>query len=230
MTSELLNVYDVPGNNVFFCIWNAAGQILDHADQTFKALAAPPTTPGLAATEVTDKGGVNESAYEVALNLANVNATPAIAAFRVEAYRRAGGSVNLANDLLLGSDDIRVAASVLASGSVGEVLHGYSVLVNMNVTSTAGDEIQLIAILLNNGKPVTLAGTETCVFECYEFSETVVKFPSPSAVTPTANGQFEAIVEDPALTDDCEVILKATITIGAITVSGSAPFVIVGGA
>jgi hypothetical protein len=229
MSTEVLRITDAPGNAVFFVVWNAAGQVLDQADNTFRALGSA-TTPGLAASENTNKGGVLESAYEASQNLAYLNSTPAILAFNIEAYRRAGGTVNLANDLLLDSQEFRVAASVLTEGSIGEVIHGYTVRCGFNVTSTAGTTLQLYAILEKDGKPVTLAGTETCVFTCYEFTETLVKFPSPAAVTPTANGQFETTVTNPALVDDTEYILKATITIGAVTVTGTEILVVVGGA
>lgn len=229
MATEVFRITDAPGKNVFFVFWNAAGQVLDHADHTFKALGSA-TTPGLAATEVTNKGGVNESSYEASLNLTYVNATPAIAAFNVEAYRRAGGSVDLAADLLLDSEEIRVAAAVLAVGSVGEVIHGYTVRCGFNVTSTEGDHAQVYAWLEKDGKPATLAGTETCQFNCYEYSGSVDKFPSAAGVTPSANGQFERTVDLPAFQDDTEYLLIATVTIGAITVVGQDALVVVGGA
>ena len=227
MATETLMITDAPTQAVFFVVRNSAGNVLDHADNTFKSLGSA-TTPGLAATENSAFGGVNESAYASSLNLAYVNNTPAIGIYFVEAYRRAGASVNLANDLLLDTQELRVVGgSLVTSGSSGEVPSGYVVKVGANVTSTLGDELQLYARVELNGKPVVLDGT--CIFSAYEYGSTVAQW-TESPVGEDSLGRFECLKANPNLQDDVNYYIQAVITVGGVTLTGAEDIPCIGSA
>lgn len=225
MATEVLQTTDAPSNNVYFALWNTSGNVFDFADNTFKALSAPPTTPYVAATENTGQGGVSESGYRASVNLANVNNTAAAAAYIVEAYRRLGGSPAIATDVLLARGEIRVAGGELVTG--GSSGTGYVVKVGMAVTSTAGDLVKVWAWVELHGQPVTLDGT--CVFECFE-AGTILDQWSLAAVNENAIGQWEAEVEDPGFADDTKYLLRATITVGAVTLIGQEALPVIGSA
>lgn len=234
MASELLQISDAPGNVDYFVVRNAAGEVLDHDDDTFKALGDA-TEPELIATEETDFGGVNESLYEATLDLADVNSGLAIAQFWIDVYRRAGGSVDLDADLLLETVEIRVADGRLVTGSVGDFLPGYLVKVGFNVTSTIGDYAQLYAWLEFNGQPVTVTGS-TCIFRAYIYGAAVPNFEHPDEaeeedpIEPNAIGQFEYLKHLPGLEDDNKYLIRASITIGDVTIVGQEAIPCIGGA
>ena len=227
MATEVLQTTDAPSNNVYFALWNTSGNVFDFSDNTFKALGSA-TTPYVAATENTNQGGVNESGYRASVNLANVNSTPAVAVYIVEAYRRLGGSPALTTDVMLARTEMRVAnGTIVAGGGPGDVLTGYAVKVGMNVTSTAGDEAQLYAWVEFNGQPVIVSGT--CVFSCYEYGGTVAQW-TESGVANNAIGQFETVKATPNFNDDVKYLLQAAITIGSVTITGQEAFPVIGGA
>ena len=231
MATDKLLICDVPAGNVYFLVWNAARQILDWSDHTFKAPGSV-TTLALAATEDTNGGGVSESAYYASLDLSYLNTTPAIGFFWVDAYRRAGGSPSLAADLLLDTAQLKVAGSrIVADGGAGDIPPGYVVRVGMNVTSTAGDHVQVYASVQYHGQPVTLGVGDTCVFDCIEYSTGLSQFSGgTTAVGPAASNQFEKTVDNPNFTDDVEYYLKATVVIGGVTLYGEDHFPVIGSA
>lgn len=215
MATEVLKVTDTAGLNIYFVVWNDAGQVFDFSDNSFKALSAPPTTPYVAATEKTDLGGVGISSYRANLNLVNVNPLPSVMVLTIEAYRRAGGSPAITTDVCIGDGELRVAAgSVVAEGSPGDVTSGYVVKVGGNVESTTGDYLQLYAWIELHGQPVVIAGG--CVFAAYANGSTVAQW-TESSVANNAIGQFECRKHLPNLTDDNKYLFRATIT----TTSGS---------
>lgn len=229
MAIDKLLAHDTPAGNVYFVVWNAARQLLDWTDHEFES-AGTATTVGLAATESTTGGGVGESAFLADLDLAYLNTSPAIALFHVDAMRRVGGSQNLSADLRLGTKELKVAASrIVADGSPGDVMPGYVVKVGMNVTSTAGDHVQVYAHVLFNGQPVTLGEDDTCVFDCIEFSSGVSQFSGGTdPVGPADSNQFETTVDDPNFQDDCEYYLKATVVLNGVTLYGEDSFPVIG--
>lgn len=228
MATEVLQTTDAPGNNVYFTLWDTSGNVFDFADNTFKLLSAPPTTPYVAATENTGQGGVNESGYRASVNLANVNSTPAVAAVIVEACRRLGGSPALTTDLMLARSELRIANGTIATGGgPGDVLSGYVVKVGMNVTATIGDYAQLYAWVEYNGQPVVVDGT--CVFSCFEYGATVAQW-TESAVGENIIGQFELLKHLPNFDDDKKYLLRAAITIGSLVITGQDAFPVIGAA
>lgn len=232
MATEVLNTTDAPGNNIYFVLLNSACLVFDFADNTFKLLSAPPTTPYVAATEKTTGGGVNESRYVANLDLAHVNNTPAIGVYTVEAYRRLGGSPAIATDICLGSQEIRIAAgSLVVSGSPGDIAPGYVVRLGFNVTSTEGDEVQLYAWVERFGQPVTLDAGDECTFDLFEHTSGISAFGGPTtAVNPSTINQFEDVVDGLELNDDVEYLLKATVTVGGVTLTGQDSFPVIGSA
>lgn len=235
MATEKLNETDAPGNNVYFVIWNAAGEVFDFnvGVLDFVALGSA-LTPYLAATENTGRGGVDESGFSASLDLAMINSTPAIAVFVVESYRRLGLTPAITTDVMLGDGELRVAAgSLIAGGSPGDIVPGYVIRVGMNVTSTLGDVVQLYAWAEFNGQPVTLDPADTCVFDCFEFDSAIQLWDSTTPVNPSSNGQFEAEVTTPDVSifqDDVEYLLKATVVIGGVTLHGQDSFPVIGSA
>ncbi|MES2793205.1 MAG: hypothetical protein V4719_26585 [Planctomycetota bacterium] len=231
MATDLQVISDLAGGNVYYVVWNAARQLLDWSDHTFKS-AGSATTKGLVGTESTDGGGAIESAYIASIDLAYLNATPAIAAFWVDAMRRTGGAINLAADLLLDTQQVKVSAgSIVANGSPGDIPPGYVVKVGMNVTSTAGNFVQVYAAVTFNGQPVTLGEDDTCVFDCFEFETELSQFGGGTdPVGPASSNQFETIVANPNFVDDCEYNLKATVVISGVTLRGEDFFPVIGSA
>lgn len=231
MATDKLLVHDTPAGNVYFVVWNAARQILDWNDHTFKSSGSA-TTIGLAATENTAGGGATESAFLADLDLQYLNTSPAIALFFVDAMRRVGGSPSLSADLRLGTKELKVAASrIVADGSPGDVMPGYVVKVGMNVTSTLGDHLQVYAHVLFNGQPVALGVGDTCEFDCFEFDSGISQFGGGTdPVGPAASNQFETVVDNPNLQDDCEYYLKATVVLNGVTLYGEDSFPVIGAA
>lgn len=227
MATEILNITYAPAVNVFYVVRNPLNdQVLDHSDATFKALGSA-TTPGLAATEKSAFGGVGESGYQASLDLDDVNATPTVMQFLIEAYIRAGGSVNLANDTLLDTGEICVASGSRVSASPGSVAPGYVVRVGMNVTATDGSNVQLYAWVERDGQPVTVDGE--CLFECYAYGGTVAQWEVDS-VTENAIGQYEATRALPNFTNNTKYLLRATITVGTTELVGQWDLPVIGGA
>lgn len=230
MATEKLKGTDAPGNNVYFVVWNAAGQVLDFSDNTFKALGSA-TTPYVAATEVANRGGVDESGYEASLDLANVNATPAIAVFEVEVYRRLGGSPAVATDVCLGNGEMRVAlSSIVLHGSPGDIIPGYVVKCAFNVTSTAGNEIELVAWAEYQGNVVDLDPADDCSFDLFQFGGGVSSLGGPTTpVNPNAvTNQFEDTVAGLTLVAETSYSLQATATIGGVTINAQGNFQMIG--
>lgn len=74
MTTKTFTITYDAGASLYLAIFRPSdGYVLDLADNTFKAISAPPTTPYVAATERTGPGGSSKSLYTAAVNLANVN-------------------------------------------------------------------------------------------------------------------------------------------------------------
>jgi hypothetical protein len=220
MATETLKILDATGGNVYFTLTNSAGQFQD-SDNAFKVLASC-TAPGKAATEFVSEGGVGQSAFRASLDLSHVNATPAIIAYTVEAYRRLGGSPAPLTDLSLGADEIRVAlSSRVTSGSPGDVVPGLVVKLGMTVDGVEGDNALCWAWVEYQGQPVSLGGGDTCVFDCFEGSTDISQFMGPTtAVNPQTNGQFYCVVPAPAFLDGKEYLLTATIVLSGVTLSG----------
>lgn len=230
MATESLQITDVAGGNVYFSIWkSAAAEVFDFDDNTFKALGSA-VEPFVAATEVSGRGGVGDSGYHAGVDLADINNTPAIAVYVVEAYRRLGGSPALTTDLLLSTGELRIAAgSLVASGSPGDVVSGYVVKCCMALTSTEGDEVQLWAWVEKNGVPITLDAGDECSFDCFEHTSGLSQFSGPTtAVNPSAVNLFEDVFTPTEFADNTGYTLQATAVIGGVTIVGQESFPCVG--
>ena len=215
MATEVANTTDAPGNNVYFIVLNTACLVFDFADNTFKLLSAPPTTPYVAATEKTTGGGVNESRYVADINLANINNTPAIGVYIIEAYRRLGESPAIATDLFLGSVEVRVAlGNLAAAGSPGTVVNGYVLKCAFNVTSTAGNAIECVAWAEFQGNVVALDPADDCAFDLFQFGGSVSALGGPTTpIAPnTGTNQFEDTVSGLTLVAETSYALQATAT------------------
>lgn len=232
MASEILDITHAPSKNVYFVIRNPLDdKVLDHADGLFDTLGAA-TTPGLAATEKSAFGGVSQSGYQASLNLAQVNSGPLVKQFFIEAYERAGGSQNLANDLHLATSEMRVASGELViGGSPGAVAAGYVVKCCMVLTSTTGDACQLWAWVERNGVPIALDPADECVFDCFEHTSGLSQFSGPTdPVNPNAENIFEDTFSPTDFSDNTGYTLIATVTIGGATITGQECYPCVGSA
>lgn len=99
MTTERFSFTGEAGTNHYLAIFNAAGQIFDWNDSTFKALSAPPTTKAVIATEQADLGGTGKSAFIKDVNLALLNNTTTPAKFRADWYTDNAATVLVSNTI-----------------------------------------------------------------------------------------------------------------------------------
>ncbi len=230
MATEPIVTVDSPGETTYISVFNSLGQVYDFhvSRRLFRALAGS-LTPGVAATEDTDMGGIGESGYTANLDLALINNGPVVGVYTVQFMQQLGGSMAPGSDMLIGSTQIRVAGgTLLVEGSAGDTIPGYSIKLGMNVTSTLGNEVQLYAWVEYQGRPVTLGVDDTCVFTCFEHTSGVSKWDPTDPVNPAASNQFETAVSNPAFQDDTEYLLKAEIVFNGVTLNGQDSFPIIG--
>ncbi len=96
MTTERFSFTGIAGTGHYLAIFNAAGQVFDWNDNTFKALASA-TTKATSATEQADLGGTGKSAFIKDVDLSLLNNTTTPAKFRCDWYTHADATILVSN-------------------------------------------------------------------------------------------------------------------------------------
>jgi len=209
--------------NCYAVIYNAAGNVFDFADNTFKAIASA-TTPFATMTEQTSGGGTGQSTYAVTVNLALLNKTLETVRYGITFYERAGGSpAPLTDTAWL----YRTAFSVQAA-EIGEDELGVEVATALN--TTAGEVLYGILTITRNGKPVdiyTLDSTATCTVTPRESTAGSDLWTS-SAATVSGNGDFRFSKTTPGYTTDRVYQHTVAVTCAGTTTSFRAPIPVFG--
>lgn len=214
MSTETLKVQHTAGKNVYASVWDATGQVLDHADNTFKALASA-TTPGIALTERTNEGGVGKSAYTGSLDLAAVNKGPTATGYSLSFYERAGGSPAPLTDAVLTYPYV----FTVQCAEIGDF--PISVEFMPCFTTTAGTTVRIAAKILRAGKIVpvaTLDPTATLALAVREFGAGADLF-TVAATTVGADHVFEMTQASPGYTADRLYKYTATLVQNGVTLT-----------
>jgi len=150
VSTQQITFQHTAGKNVYISLWNSSGMVFDFADNTFKLLSAPPTTPYIALTEKTDMGGTGKSGYVGTLNLSLLNKDVTPLSITLSIYERAGGSPALNTDTVISQPlDLTIQCAELGDLPI-------SVKLEACFTTTAGTTVRLFATLLRGGERVAV--------------------------------------------------------------------------
>lgn len=132
MATEVFQFTGVAGTTHYLAIFNTSGQVLDFADNTFKALSGA-TTPRVTATERTDMGGA-KSGFTASVDLANVNSGTTPTKYFADWYTDTGLTTCVSN-----TTEFCVASSALVvlGGRVASVIGD----VGGNVSGNVGGNV-----------------------------------------------------------------------------------------
>jgi hypothetical protein len=200
--------------NCYAVVYNAAGNVFDFNDNTFKALASA-TTPFAACTEQTSGGGTGQSTYVVTINLALLNKTLDTVRYGITFFDRAGGTPAPLTDTAW---TYRSPFSVQAAEIGDDEL---AVEFCPCFTSTAGTTMRALVTVLRNGKPVnvyTLDSAATCTVTAREHGAGSDLF-TTSAATVSSNGDFAVSQASPGYTSDRAYQHTIAITVNSTTTS-----------
>lgn len=225
MATETLAKAYTESLNIYFAIWNKAGQVLDFADSTFKALSAPPTTPYVAATERDDVGGTGKSLYVADVDLDDVNAGAALTQAVAIAYQRAGGSPNLSTDATI-SEPVEFSVQFGRLGAQDVVVQS-----QLSVESTLGLVAQIVVWLEVGGEkvdPLDIDAAATCSVTVREHGSGVDLFTEGGVAANVKNGRFEYEKATPGFADDVQYEVEASITMNGVTVATTHNIVVIG--
>jgi hypothetical protein len=210
MATETLAVQAASALNVYFTLRNSAGNYFDWHDNTFKALASA-TTPYLTATERIAKAGAAWSVYVADLDLAEVAPNLAIVNCVAQAWRRSGGSPDLAVDTPI-SESVAIVAQWERLGPLP-----IEAKVRLATRTTAGTQIELMAWLESEGIRVplhTLDSSATCTVDVLMRGNTSQFSLNSAAMGSVTTGHcFEPTYSNPNFTADR--IYRANVTIVA---------------
>lgn len=208
MATEPLNQIYTAGLNVYASVLEIdTAKFFDFADNTFKLLSAPPTTPYVALTEKTDAGGVGSSAYVGSIDLALINNTGAVKRVVVAFYRRLGGSPAPSTDTLIFQGELSIQAGQLTTspGADNVTLH-----IRTSFTSSAGTTFKGIVYGVGtNGAPVALTGSATLDIKELASGSDLLNL---TAASPNASGEFEFSQGTPGFTADRQYRFLAEVT------------------
>jgi len=209
--------------NCYAAIYNAAGDVFDFSDNTFKAIASA-TTPFATMTEQTSGGGSGQSTYAVTVNLALLNKTLETVRYGITFYERLGGSpAPLTDTAWLYRTSFSVQAAEIGEDELG-------VEVATAFTSTAGTTLRGILTITRNGKPLnvyTLDSTATCTVTAREHGAGSDLFTS-SAATVSSTGDFQFSQSSPGYTTDRVYQHTVAVTCAGTTTSFRAPIPVFG--
>lgn len=150
MTTERFSFTGTAGTNHYLAIFNAAGQIFDWSDNTFKALSAPPTTKATAGTEQADLGGTSKSAFIKDVDLSLLNNTTTPAKFRADWY-----TDNAATALVSNTQEFTVCKAELWDPvSDARLLSYVQLLARKDAAAETDNAAALALINLNEGSGV----------------------------------------------------------------------------
>lgn len=197
MASYPWNIDHTETKNVYAVVTNAAGNVLDFNDNTFKALGSA-TTPTVALTEQTGGGGSGKSNYVYSLDLTRINKTLDTSRAWITFYERASGSAAPLTDTAL---NFRTPFTVQA-GEWGEDALGIEF--GSAFTSTAGTTVRFVVTVTRNGKPVLiddLDAAATCTITATEAATGMDLF-TTSATTVNSSGYFVVSQSTPNYSTD----------------------------
>ena len=215
----LLNHTAGMGTEPYIRIFNSAGDVLDFADNTFKATLAAATTPYKKSVEMVEMGGATKSSYIVTVDPADF-------------WNREGGwffVLWFANTVPANTDE---AIAPVADGPAvapelaqwfewGEMGKG-EILVQceMNVKSTSGVAAQLAIWLERNGKKLDIdaadaAVTGSAVVREHEAGSPL--FTTSYTITDVVGDRLEKTQATPGFTDDRSYEIDASIVINGVT-------------
>ena len=216
MATETLHFEDVASANVYIRVFNDAGQVLDFADDTFKAIASA-TTPYLAATAKADMAGTGRSGYVAALDLSKLNSTGDPKHFVAKFYKHSSSPANTDNPVSDGVDLWVQFSELTVVG--GEPVYGF---VTCSVTSTAGSTANITAFLLWRGALVTL-GSATASITVREAGSGSDLFTVTQAdkigATAVINNRMELTKASPNFTADRQYAVSGTITVNSVALA-----------
>ena len=198
MASYPWNIDHTETKNVYAVVTNAAGNVLDFNDNTFKALGSA-TTPTVALTEQTGGGGSGKSNYVYSLDLTRINKTLDTSRAWITFYERAGGSAAPLTDTAI---SFRTPFTTQA-GEWGEDALGIE-FCPVYTTISGTPTMRGIVTVLRNGKPVdiyALDSTATCTVTAREHGAVADLYAS-SAATVTTAGDFNVSQSTPGYTAD----------------------------
>lgn len=221
MASETFAFEYTSSANIYFRLFNMAGQVFDFADNTFKALAGA-TTPYVAATERADMAGTGRSGYTAAVNLTNVNKTGAATRYVLKAYNNVTPAD--ADNPVSGALDITVQFGKLGEREV-------VAQAQLNVKSTAGSTAQLAVWLEHGGQKVdidTVDAACTASVVVREHGSGSNLFTKAFVAADLKNDAFEAEQASPNFTDDREYQVQASVTENGNTHTTHHAFVVIG--
>lgn len=201
MATETLVKQYTAGETVYFVLRNAAGEYFDFdaGELVFQALGSC-VAPYLAATERILKAGAAESEYVADIDLDDI--APGLAAVECFALAilQAGGSPDLAADLVI-SQPAQIIAQL---GKLGRRV--FEIKAAIGTKTTAGTTVQVWAELLADGERValnTIDPAATCALDvklhgnANQFAMTTGDFGAVNS-----SHRFEAEYSDPAFTAD----------------------------
>lgn len=223
MATKTLFCQHTASATVYASVWNAAGQVLDFNDNTFKTLGSA-TTPGLALTERSDAGGTGKSLYTGALDLADVNALQDVLSVAISFYVQAGGSPAPSTDATIGDPE-------LLDVRFGDVAGDVTVEFEINVKSTAGLAAQISAWLVHRGAKVALEdvdATPTISVVVREHASGVALFTATGDVDDVYDDRFEIEQATPGFTDDRQYAAEPSIDLNGTVFTGYHSFSVQG--
>lgn len=219
MATEQQDIEFTPGVNVYFSVWDQSipHLIFDFFDNTFKAPAAPPTTPGLAATEDANMGGNANSMYSANLDLSLF----ADGSYLVSAYKRLGGAPAPITDDALALSRITIAGGQIIPDTLQPILVKFKAAYDALV----GDDFHIIVWLERAGVKIALNGGDTCSVVVRE-GESIgpVQFTMTPAVD-NAHDTFEGLQNAPNFNTASRVYkVDVTAVVGGLTFTGGGAF------
>lgn len=221
MTTETFVFEYTAGADIYFRLFNAAGQVFDFSDNTFKALSAA-TTPYFVATEKADMGGTTQSGYVANIDLADVHNTGAVGRFVLKAYD---------NDTPADTDD-PISDPLPITVQFGELGEGELLCqFELNVKSTEGLAAQLSVWLERNGKKIDIDTVDpscSCSVTVREHGSGANLFTAAGVVGDLQNDRFEFEQATPGFTDDRQYDVTVSITENGNTHSTTHSSVVIG--
>lgn len=155
-TETILSPEYTESANIYARLFNAAGQVFDFSDNTFKAIGSA-TTGYVVASELTAMGGTGKSCYAVSINFGNVNNTGAISRYTLKFYERAGGAPAATDAAISGELSLTVQFGELGEREV-------VAQVELSVKSTEGVACQIMTWLEHGGERIDVGTNGGTVF------------------------------------------------------------------
>jgi hypothetical protein len=195
----------VAGSSLYARVFNAAGQVFDFSDNTFKALAGA-TTPYVAATEHADLDGTGYSGYSVAIDLDLLNPSGSRSRFALKFYDNATPAA--ADQAVSGAKGFTIQFGELGERDVVPQ-------VELSVKSTEGLAAQLSAWLEHGGRKVAIGSVDaaaTASITVREHGSGVDLFTLAFTAADLNNDVFEKEQATPGFTDDRQYEVEVSIT------------------